>query len=333
MSESPTWTQVRAVKAQPEVKELQVSVLERTVAELSAKAEQVRAEATAATAAFVDAVYELPDVSARDTITAPTVEPLQPIVALGAGLANPVPAPATASTDDTTDEPTPDTPEARVELAATTQAAVEGELAQTELKVAETLAQIRYLTGPLEDVEPFQASVDAVAKRVAAEAETRLQEQTARKQAEETARLAAIEEARWANPGTGRISDVFGPRPVICSDGGCSSPFHGGTDVATGCDAPIFAARRGTVVYAGYDGTHGNFVLIDHGDGIQTGYAHITVGGIFVGVGQWVGTGQHIANSGTTGASDGCHLHFEVYENGNQVDPQPFMWARGSNIG
>ena len=56
-----------------------------------------------------------------------------------------------------------------------------------------------------------------------------------------------------------------------------------------------------------------------------TGYAHIRPGGLFVGYGQWVDAGQHIAASGTTGASTGCHLHFEVYDGWSRINPMPFM--------
>lgn len=137
----------------------------------------------------------------------------------------------------------------------------------------------------------------------------------------------------WAVPGSGRITDVFGPRPVICGSEGCSGGTHYGTDIGTGCYSPIYAAHGGTVEYAGRYGTYGNFVLINHGGGVQTGYAHIRDGGIFVGVGQEVSVGQNIASSGTTGASTGCHLHFEVRLNGGRVDAQPFMASMGAPLG
>jgi len=137
----------------------------------------------------------------------------------------------------------------------------------------------------------------------------------------------------WAVPASGRITDFFGPRPVICSSGGCSSGYHSGTDIGTGCYAPIYAAHDGTVTYAGRNGTYGNFILIDHGNGVATGYAHIRDGGLFVGVGDRVSAGQNIASSGTTGASTGCHLHFEVRINGQRVDAQPFMASMGATLG
>lgn len=137
----------------------------------------------------------------------------------------------------------------------------------------------------------------------------------------------------WAVPASGRITDVFGPRPVLCGSDGCSSSYHSGTDLGTGCYSPIYAAHDGVVTYAGRNGTYGNFILIDHGNGIATGYAHIRDGGLFVGVGQQVGVGQNIASSGTTGASTGCHLHFEVRINGQRQDAQPFMASMGAPLG
>ncbi|TFB52462.1 M23 family metallopeptidase, partial [Cryobacterium tagatosivorans] len=137
----------------------------------------------------------------------------------------------------------------------------------------------------------------------------------------------------WVTPASGRITAGYGPRPRICSDGGCSSSFHSGTDLGTGCYAPIYAAHSGRVIYAGRLGTYGNYVLIDNGGGVSTGYAHIRDGGIFVGNGQWVGTGEGIASTGSTGASTACHLHFEVRVNGGRINPVPFMGARGAWLG
>ena len=73
--------------------------------------------------------------------------------------------------------------------------------------------------------------------------------------------------------------------------------------------------------------------MISHGNGLTTGYAHISNGGIRVGNGQSVSAGQTIAAVGSTGASNGCHLHFEVRTNGTAIDPVPFMAQRGVSLG
>jgi murein DD-endopeptidase MepM/ murein hydrolase activator NlpD len=135
-----------------------------------------------------------------------------------------------------------------------------------------------------------------------------------------------ISSSGWARPVSGHITSPFGHRVSPCS--GCSS-FHQGTDIGASCNTPIYAASSGTVIYAGWNGGYGNFTLIDHGGGVTTGYGHQPNGGILVHVGQVVTVGQHIGRVGTTGASTGCHLHFEVRINGSAIDSVPFMRARG----
>ncbi|HEV7183670.1 MAG TPA: M23 family metallopeptidase [Leifsonia sp.] len=134
----------------------------------------------------------------------------------------------------------------------------------------------------------------------------------------------------WALPVLGPLTDVFGPRP---SRPAGTALFHPGDDLGANCGATIVAAAAGTVVQAGWNGGYGNFVLIDHGGGVQTAYGHIVDGGIAVTVGQNVAAGEPIAKVGTTGLSTGCHLHFEVRVGGVQIDPLPFMAARGVTLG
>ncbi|MCI4658044.1 peptidoglycan DD-metalloendopeptidase family protein [Cryobacterium zhongshanensis] len=136
----------------------------------------------------------------------------------------------------------------------------------------------------------------------------------------------------WAVPASGRITDGYGPRAVICGSS-CSKGFHSGTDIGASCGSPIYAAHDGVVTYAGPNGTYGNYIQINNGGGVSTGYAHIRSGGTFVSNGQSVSAGQNIASVGMTGAADGCHLHFEVRVNGPQIDPQPFMASRGAPLG
>lgn len=82
-------------------------------------------------------------------------------------------------------------------------------------------------------------------------------------------------------------------------------------------------------MYAGWFGNLGNYIRIEHEGNVTTGYGHIVSGGILVHSGQEVVVGQQIAKVGTTGASTGCHLHFEVRQNGSVIDPVPFMRSRG----
>lgn len=139
----------------------------------------------------------------------------------------------------------------------------------------------------------------------------------------------AVGSSGWALPVSGWISDPYGPRPNAPVEG--VRPFHAGTDLAAACGTPVHAAAAGTVSYAGWLGTYGNFVLIDHGGGIQTAYGHNS--SFAVGIGTRVAAGAVISYVGSTGASTGCHLHFEVREGGSGIDPVPFMRAHGVTLG
>jgi murein DD-endopeptidase MepM/ murein hydrolase activator NlpD len=136
----------------------------------------------------------------------------------------------------------------------------------------------------------------------------------------------------WVRPAHGWISSWFGVRGSICSSGGCTASGHRGIDFANPCGSPIYAAASGTVIFAGYSGAWGNYIQVRHSDGTVTGYAHIISGGYNVGYGDYVRAGQTIAYIGSTGASTGCHLHFEVYRGGIRVDPAPFLRNRGISV-
>jgi murein DD-endopeptidase MepM/ murein hydrolase activator NlpD len=109
--------------------------------------------------------------------------------------------------------------------------------------------------------------------------------------------------------------------------------LHAGIDLAQPAGTKIHAAGAGTVVAAGwvYAG-YGISVVIDHGNGFLTHYAHQSR--TTVQVGERVSAGQVIGYEGSTGDSTGPHLHFEVHKGlWNQIDPAPWMRARGVNLG
>jgi murein DD-endopeptidase MepM/ murein hydrolase activator NlpD len=113
-------------------------------------------------------------------------------------------------------------------------------------------------------------------------------------------------------------------RPVAAPRGDGFGPsgdrFHTGVDFTAGYGAPVVAARSGRVVSAGYDsGGYGNLVVIAHGGGVTTWYAHLNR--IRVGRGVWVGQGGRVGDVGSTGFSTGPHLHFEVRVRGACVAP------------
>ena len=211
------------------------------------------------------------------------------------------------------------------------QAAAEAALAESEAKKIELDEQLKFL----KDAEAKTTAAYQEGERIrkAEEERRRKEEERRRQEAIKAGSPGVVAGSGWSKPAWGWISGNYGPRQVICGGGYCSNSFHYATDLATGCDAPIYAANSGVVTYAGWSGSYGNFIKIDHGGGISTGYAHIRPGGLFVGYGQWVSAGQQIAASGTTGASTGCHLHFEVYSGWSRINPQPFMAARGVYLG
>lgn len=128
------------------------------------------------------------------------------------------------------------------------------------------------------------------------------------------ARLAG--DIKFQRPLSGRVSSQFGTRfhPIDKT-----TKFHAGLDIAVATGTTVGSAADGTVSYAGWSGGYGNLVIIDHPDGRQTRYAHLS--SISVSAGEQVSQGQRIALSGSTGKSTGPHLHFEVRENGRPVDP------------
>ena len=130
----------------------------------------------------------------------------------------------------------------------------------------------------------------------------------------------------WPTRGAYSISSPYGYRSASIS--GWS--FHGGIDIVIGgkssSGVPVVAAASGTVekVQKSYSG-YGHMVLINHGNGIKTRYAHMLPGSLTVYVGQKVSKGQQIGKIGSTGNSTGPHLHFEVIVNGSKVDPQKYV--------
>lgn len=116
------------------------------------------------------------------------------------------------------------------------------------------------------------------------------------------------------------ISSEFGGRS---SPGGIGSTNHKGRDYAAASGSPIYAAASGTVTTVGYNSARGNYLVINHGDGLATLYQHCSA--IYVAQGQSVSQGENIAAVGSTGASTGPHLHFEVHVNGVPVDPRNYL--------
>ncbi len=124
----------------------------------------------------------------------------------------------------------------------------------------------------------------------------------------------------WPVTGPINITSPFGWRyhPVLRV-----KKFHNGKDIAVPSGTPVRAADSGVVIVSGWKGGYGNYIAIDHGNGISTGYGHNSR--LLVHQGERVTKGQIIAYSGSTGLSTGPHVHFEVRKNGDPIDPSPFL--------
>lgn len=122
----------------------------------------------------------------------------------------------------------------------------------------------------------------------------------------------------FSAPVNGTVTSGFGPR---------GSGFHKGIDLAVPDGTPVHAARAGKVVTAGSQSGYGLVVIIDHGSGYVTKYAHLSR--IDVHVGDDVSGGATLGLSGHTGDATGPHVHFEILKNGTAVDPAPYISTGG----
>lgn len=126
------------------------------------------------------------------------------------------------------------------------------------------------------------------------------------------------------SPVEGRITSTFGNRRHPISR---NWHQHHGIDLAVDNRAPVASVADGTVIKAGWKGGYGRAVVIDHGNGIQTVYGHLSR--ISVNEGEKLCRGQLVGLIGSTGRSTGPHMHYEVRVNGKPVDPTRFMKLAG----
>lgn len=153
-----------------------------------------------------------------------------------------------------------------------------------------------------------QVDIEVVNENIVAEPKTRVIAQGTKE------RPATMATGIFSNPTRGRLTSPFGMR---------WGRRHTGIDVASSRGTTIAAADAGKVSFAGWQGSYGNLVIIDHENGYQTYYAHNNK--IVVKKGDRVYKGQKIAEMGSTGNSTGVHLHFEVRKNGTPINPQSFV--------
>ena len=132
--------------------------------------------------------------------------------------------------------------------------------------------------------------------------------------------LQTLEAIPNLRPAPGRISSPFGERisPVTRR-----TEFHRGIDIANSTNTDIIASAAGVVTFSGYNGSYGNMVLIAHGNGYSTIYAHNHENKVEVG--DRVQKGELIAKMGSTGRSTGPHVHFEIRKGGEPIDPKSML--------
>ena len=162
-------------------------------------------------------------------------------------------------------------------------------------------------------------------RKIKEEEERKKREEELRKQAEAALKNNQnLENMLWPMPYSGKVTSYYGYRNAPTAG---ASTFHQGVDIGAGglarADRDVVAALAGTVLETGYSKSAGNYVYIDHGNGLVTRYLHAYK--VYVKKGQYVERGEEIMEAGTTGYSTGPHLHFGVYLNGVSVDPLKYI--------
>ena len=209
---------------------------------------------------------------------------------------------------------------------------VDAEARKRRLLVARLETDRRSYVAMVQNLEADSRNLEEQLRQIAAA--ERAAELEAARAAAEAARQAAADNAAPPPPpapSTPDTSSMLWPAngPTTSGYGWRTHPvfggsrFHAGIDIGAGYGAPVYAARSGVVVSAGEQGGYGNAVVIDHGDGIATLYAHQSSVAVYGG--QSVSQGDVIGYVGSSGYSTGPHLHFEVRVNGSPVDPMGYF--------
>lgn len=162
--------------------------------------------------------------------------------------------------------------------------------------------------------------LEVAKQNISTTVEQTLIEQQKQKEEEERIRnLPEINGIKLAvTPISGTITSRYGVSSRI------RKSTHTGLDIAATTGTPIKVVADGTVTFASRNGAYGNLVKVDHGNGVETWYAHTSK--MYVTVGQSVKAGDVIAAVGSTGNSTGPHLHLEIRVNGEHVNPQIYLY-------
>ncbi len=215
------------------------------------------------------------------------------------------------------------------------------ETAQMNTLSAKRAESQQIIAGLEADKSSYEQALDNAEK---AEANARAEIKRLAEEAEKKAAAAAAARAKSSSGSSGgtktsaaTYSGKYSGSMIWPSSGSVTSPYstrvhpvtgkvrkHAGIDIGSPYGSNIVAAAAGTVIVAGYNaGGYGNYVVISHGSGISTLYAHAS--SLCVSVGQTVSQGQVIAKVGSTGMSTGAHCHFEVHVNGADTNPMQYL--------
>lgn len=209
----------------------------------------------------------------------------------------------------------------------------EASIEKSNLMLLSYNEQIEDVNYTIEEVKEQQRIEEEKIKKLKEEEERRRQEEERRKQEAannqqngNNSSSATIKDETssdkmiWPLPGDGRIFTYFGNRKAPIAG---ASTYHRGLDIGGEMGASIVASLSGTVEIAQYSSSSGNFIIINHGNGLRTAYCHCSK--LLVSVGQYVKQGEVIALVGSTGISTGPHLHFGVSIDNVYVDPLNYI--------
>jgi murein DD-endopeptidase MepM/ murein hydrolase activator NlpD len=208
---------------------------------------------------------------------------------------------------------------------------VRSDVEASEQRAAAAAAEVRRTTEELRTEKQGLAKLQSGKKKLLSKVSSDradLEEHTGALAAESAALAARIRGVQSTAPTTGSAPSGAGfiwpvSGPLTSTFGPRWGRMHEGIDISGSTGTGIAAAAGGSVILAGWQGGYGNLVVVDHGGGLSTAYAHLS--SIAVGVGQAVGQGSVVGGLGNTGNSTGPHLHFEVRINGGAVDPLGYL--------
>ncbi len=207
----------------------------------------------------------------------------------------------------------------KTELLALKESA-EAKYASTEQLIADKQTVINSYEGQLNE---SQMTAEEIEKEIAAQEQliAELEEIERQRELASTQIMYDGGKMRWPLPGYYRLSDDYGMRNDPF--GGPGQKMHNGIDIPAPAGTPIIAAYDGQVAWSYYNWSAGNWIGIDHGDGIYTVYMHMSA--MLVSEGEYVKAGDTIGLVGTTGSSTGNHLHFAVRLDGSYVNPHDYV--------